>query len=51
MQPIFESKMFIYQSKANLEVKIVLGNIDPEIWKMLEKTLLENQDSTIHSGQ
>ena len=41
MCPIFKTKMLIYQSKANLDVKILFGNIarliDPEIRKMLEK--------------
>ena len=44
MQPIFETKMLIYQSKANLDVKTLFGNIthpiDPEITKMLERVCM-----------
>ena len=43
-------KMFIYQSKANLDVESLFGNIthlvDPEVRKMLERGLFGNQDST-----
>ena len=39
MGPIFKTKMLIYQSKANLNVKILFGKIthylDPEIRKVL----------------
>ena len=42
--------MFIYQSKVNLDEKILFGNfprlIDPEIRQMLEKGLFGDQDST-----
>ena len=41
MRPIFKTKMLIYQSKANLDEKILFGQIihqfDPEIRKMLVK--------------
>ena len=54
MRPIFETKLLIYQSKANLDVKILFGNIthliDLEIWEILEKGLFGDQDSTFHSG-
>ena len=54
MRPIFKNRMLIYQSKADLDVKILFGKIthlvDPEIRKMLEWGLYENQDSTSHSG-
>ena len=54
MRSIFETKMLIYQSKANLDVKILFGNIiyliDPEIRKMLDRDLCENQDSIFHVG-
>ena len=54
MRPIFEAKILIYQSKANLDETILFGNItnliDPEIRKMMEKGLFGNQDSTFHSG-
>ena len=50
----FETKMLIYQSKANLDGKIFFGNIthlmDPKIRKMLEKGLLGHKDSISHSG-
>ena len=53
MRPIFETKMYIYQSKANSGVKILFGNIthliDPKIRKILEKGLFGNQGSTFHS--
>ena len=49
-----ETKMLIFQSMANLEVKMLFGYIthfiDTEIRKMLEKALYGNQDSTFHSG-
>ena len=55
MRLIFKkTKKLIYLSKANLDVKIVFGNItqliDPEIWKILARGLYGNQDSTFHSG-
>ena len=54
MRLMFETKMSIYQSKNNLDVKIFFGNIthliDPEIRKMLENGLFGNQDSTFHCG-
>ena len=54
MQPIFETKMLLYQSKANLDVKISCSNIthliNLEIRKMLDKGLSGNQDSTFQSG-
>ena len=44
MRLILETKILIYQSKANLDVKISFDNIthliDPEIRKMLEKVFL-----------
>ena len=46
MRPIFKTKMLIYHSKANLDVKILFGIItyliDPEIRKMLESSLYGN---------
>ena len=52
--PIFETKILIDQSTANLDMKILFGNIthlrDAEIRKMLEKGLFGNQDSMFHSG-
>ena len=54
MPPIFKVNMLIYQSKATLDVKILLGNIahliDPEIRKILERGLYGSQDSTVCSG-
>ena len=49
MAPIYETKTLIYQSTANLGVKIFFGNathlIHPEIRKMLERSLNGCQDS------
>ena len=41
MRPIFKTEMLIYQSKANLDQKILFGKInhhlDPEIWEVSER--------------
>ena len=54
MGPIFKTEMLMYQSKANLDEKILFGNItnhsDPEIRKMLVRGMFGNQDSSFHSG-
>ena len=55
MRLIFKNEMLIYQSKANLDDKILFGKIthhlEPEIWKILVKGMLRNEDSTkFHSG-
>ena len=54
MGPIFKTEMLIYQSKTNLDEKILLGKIthhlDPEIRKMLVRSTIGNKDSTSHSG-
>ena len=54
MCPIFKIKMLIYQSKANLDEKILFGKIihyfDPEIGRMLVRGMFENKDSSFHSG-
>ena len=46
--------MFIYQSKVNLDEKILFGSIphltDPEIRKMLVKAMFGNKEFTFHSG-
>ena len=46
------TRLVIYQSKNNLDVKFLFGNIthfiDPEIKKMLERVLYGNQDYTFH---
>ena len=51
---MFTIKMLIYQSKANLDQKILFGKIthhlDPEIWKMLINGKFGNEDPTFHSG-
>ena len=51
---IVKAKMLIYQSKANLDANILFGNInqliDPEIRKMMERSLYGNQNSTFHYG-
>ena len=50
MRPIFKTDWFIYQSKVNLDEKILFGSIphltDPEIRKMLVKGLFGNYNST-----
>ena len=44
MRPIFKTEMLIYQSKANLDEKILFAKItrhlDPEIRKMLIRSML-----------
>ena len=54
MGPIFKTKVLIYQSKVNLDEKILFGSIphlrDPEIRKMLVKGMFGNKDSLFHSG-
>ena len=54
IRPIFKTEMFIYQSKVNLDGKILFGSIprltDPEIRKMLVKGMFGNNNSTFHSG-
>ena len=46
--------MFIYQSKVNLDKKILFGSIPhltgPEIMKMLVKDMFGNKNSTFYSG-
>ena len=52
--PIFENKILIFQSKANLDEKTLLGKIThhlhPEIWKMLVRGTFGDENSTFHSG-
>ena len=54
MRPMFKNKMLIYQSKANLDEKILLGKIThhlhPEIRKMLVRRILGSKDSTFQFG-
>ena len=54
MRPIFKTEMFIYQSKANVDEKILCGEItyhlDPEIRKLLVNCNFGNDDSTFHPG-
>ena len=51
---IFKIKLLIYQSKANLDVKILFGKIthylDPEIKKILVRGMLGNENSASYSG-
>ena len=51
---IFKTNMLTYQSKANLDEKILLCKIthhlDPEIRKMLEGACFGIKNSTFHSG-
>ena len=52
MRPIFKTEIFICQSKVNLDEKILFGTIphltDPEIRKMLVKSMFGNKNSTFH---
>ena len=54
MLSVFKTKMFIYHSKANLDVKTLFDNIthliDTEIRNMLEWGSHENQNHSFHSG-
>ena len=54
MWAIFKTNMLIYQSKANLDKKILFGKIthhlDPEIRKMLEGACFGTKNSAFHSG-
>ena len=54
MRSISKTEMLIFQSVANLDGKILYGNIthlkDPTIRKMLGRGLNGNQDSTFYSG-
>ena len=54
IRPIFKTEMFIYQSKVNLNEKILFGSIphltDQEIRKMLVKGMFGNKSSSFHSG-
>ena len=44
-RPMFKTEMFINQSKANLDEKVLFGKItnhlDPEIRKMLRRSMLD----------
>ena len=56
MQPVFKTRILIHQSKANLDEKILFGEItlhlsDPEIRKMMAKGLHSNENSMFHLGQ
>ena len=50
----FKTNMLTYQSKANLDEKILFGKITnhlyPEIRKMLEGACFRIKNSTFHSG-
>ena len=54
MRLIIKTYMLFYQSKANLDVKILFGKIshllDPEIRTMLVRVLYENENSTCSFG-
>ena len=54
MRLIFKTEIFIYQSKINLDEKILFVSIphltDPEIRKMLLTGMFGNNNSTFHSG-
>ena len=54
MRPIFKIEILIYQSKGNINKKILFGKIThhlgAEIRKMLVQGMFENEDSTSHLG-
>ena len=55
MEPIVKTEMFICQSKANLDMKILFSiithHLDPEIRQMLINGKYGNdEDSTFHAG-
>ena len=54
MWAIFRTNMLTYQSRANLDEKILFGKIthhfDPEIRKILEGACFGIKNSTFHSG-
>ena len=54
MWAIFKINMLTYQSKANVDEKILFGKIahylDPGIRKMLEGACFWIKNSTFHSG-
>ena len=54
MGPIFKTEMLSYQSMANLDEKILFGEIahhsDPGIRKILVNGKFGIEDSTFHSG-
>ena len=54
MQLIFKTEILIYQSKANLDEKILFGKIthhlDLEIKKVMVNGKFWNKDSAFHSG-
>ena len=54
MWPIFNIKMLIFQSKANLNEKILFGTIthlvDSEIRKMLVRGMFRRENFKFHSG-
>ena len=49
-----KTRILIYQSTANLDVKILFNKIthflDSEIWKMPVRDLYRNKNSTFDSG-
>ena len=53
MRLIFKTNMLIYQSKANLDKKILVCTIthrlDPEVRKMLAMSMNGNKGSTFHA--
>ena len=54
MRPIFKTEMLFYQSKANLDEKIlfckITHHLDPEVRKMLVKSMFINENSIFHFG-
>ena len=54
MSLILKTEMFICQSKANSDVKLLSGRIthleDPKLRKMPARGMYENENSMFHSG-
>ena len=54
MWPLFQTKLLIFQSKANLDEKILFGKIThhvvQEITKMLARGMFVNGNSTFRSS-
>ena len=55
MGPIFKAEILIYQSKVNLDEKLLVGKmphlIDPEVRKMLGRVIFGSKNTTFHSNE
>ena len=50
VRPIFKTEMLIYQSKVNLDEKILFGALILQTRKLGNAGMLGNENSTFHSG-